>query len=153
MNFLFSQTTWDGAAWDLGEPDANTEAIIAGPLMLSQMSGPPHNLVCHALTIQVGASITYDVSNAKIQVNGKGAMAAVTKITTNQTSAISVNPSITGCKFEVNMTAIAPAGNVSLGPGILNIPNSLQFDVIQNSMAGDGQFITGGLLLIEPGGL
>ena len=71
MNFLFSQTTWDGAAWDLGEPDANTAAIIAGDLMLSQMSGPPHNLVCHSLTIEAGAFITFDVNNSTIQVNGK----------------------------------------------------------------------------------
>ena len=152
VNFLFSQTTWDGAAWDLGEPDANTEAIIAGPLMLSQMSGQPHNLVCHSLTIELGAFITFDVNNSTIQVNGKGAMAGITTITTNQSRPIVLNPSITGCKFEVNMAAIAPAGNVSLSPGILNIPSGLQFDVIQNAAPGEGLFETGGLLLIEAGG-
>ena len=70
MNLLFSQTTWDGAAWDAGEPNANTNAIIAGPLLMSEITilnpGDPHELYCKGLTIEAGGSITYDVNDSKI---------------------------------------------------------------------------------------
>ena len=62
MNLLFSQATWDGANWVPGEPDANTAAIIAGPLLMSEMTpSPNHDLICKSLTINAGATITFDI--------------------------------------------------------------------------------------------
>ncbi|MEQ9263436.1 MAG: T9SS type A sorting domain-containing protein [Owenweeksia sp.] len=100
-----TSTTWNGATWDNGVPDATTDAIIAGNVA-------PGSFTCKDLTINSGFALVFG-SNQTVTIKGS-------TITNNGFGAISVDASA-NLIFDNDGNSIDLVGNTHNYRGLVTV--------------------------------